>query len=379
MDLSGIVKAFEMLMKPSEEEQMRQAMRATVAANPQLLAMSARDFERDLRENPQPGLGDATQRVDVNTPGEQLGVSPTLLTEIQRLFPETVAERTDREMLRQDVPELEVAAKKGTAQATIATQEVERRTSQGALDAGLPEARVALEQATNDLQRTAISEYEAFVRTLPQNEQQRAATALTNPAFLNDIQHREGLSLQERLSRATQARNPMELAVELFEIKKGFRDEFNTITERMKAGDLKGGELDFLIRSFNELSDDYNAIFPNDPFPVADAIEQVFGTEAKDVSFRTGIPRDLMIQGIVQQLHAGTWKQEDLMNATGLTLEEKNQIMQKVRELGTRAQRPSWSNFIEAMGQGLNVLNPNGPNAQTPLTTGGVGVPFGGF
>lgn len=379
VDLSGIVKAFEMLMKPSEEEQMRQAMRATVAQNPQLLAMAARDFERDLRENPQPGLGDATQRVDVATPGSQLGVRPELLSEIQRLFPETVAERTEKETLRQGVPELQVQATKGKAQADIATSEVTRRTAQGELDAGLPEARIALERATNELQQSAIMEYSEFVKTLPQNEQQRAATAMTNPSFLNDIQHRESLSLQERLSRATQARDPIQLAVELFEIKKGFRDEFAKITDRMKSEDLKGGELTQLIHQFNNLSDDFTAIFPNDPFPVADSIEQLWGLMASDVEFRTAIPRDLAIQSAILAVHAGEASIEDVLRDPDTTVAEKEHIIREVRRLQERAQRPSWSNLLEAMGRGLNVLNPNGPNGQTPLTPGGVGVPMGGF
>lgn len=353
-DLSGLAVGLQSLFGPSREEQLRQALQEALLSNPQLIASALGDEKARMQAGDFPaGIGDATKRVTPNTVSSFFGLSPTDLESVSKLLPETFEQQVSKERARRpglakqtvDVEESELGVVTEEQDARKVTAQFQTRTNQALLDNNIPERSAAssllqlqAQDAKTEQEIQALEDYAGFLGTLSSAEQERASYALANPNFLADIQHRERLNLQRELAMLANTANPADQMVQLFQIKRGFLDEFRTLEEQLAQEDPDEGELQALLQRYNQLSNDYLQLFPNDPVTILDPIEALFGKGTKDVAFRTMMPQDIEDRVIVANILAGNWTTEDVMKESGLEDARKEKILQLVVEYESKQQ-----------------------------------------
>ena len=314
-NLSSLGESLSTLV--SEEERNRRLLTQTLAQSPQLLRPFAVDFNLSqdlLGETPDlsglPGIDEDSLNLVIELLGpptfeEKLDFArkrnPELTEDIIRAE-RAQAETTGRRLttgLDLGEPEALAEANVAQAEATQAQSKFQRQLSESFVELGVPE-QSALAQlsgfqaqtAQNEVQKDALERYSRYAASLPEDQQNLAATAMANRGFLSHLVALEQLDIQRLFAVARQSAasgDSFQIQAAKFELREKFNDEFADLGGQLKEAVENGakGEIESILNRYNSLSDQFILAFPDDPVSIIDPVEAIIGSGAANVAFRT--------------------------------------------------------------------------------------------
>lgn len=334
------------------EDQLRAAVRQAVFQNPAILAQAGREFERNIQANPPAGIADAnvpTGQVQMPAiPGQDLGFSPAMVASLMQLFPAGFQEQLDVQLREQGAPQAIARAQVAGAQADTAESGVRLETAERTQQYGLPELSAALKQMQLrlgmqdvEVNEEVLNAYKDYFQHATEDEKRLLGVAAQNPTYFQRILQDERMAYEERLRGMLGSNNPVEMAIEMFKLRRDFHSEFDEISDRLKEAEGPE-EMEALIARWNTVATDYTRFFPHDPVTILDSVEKLFGKRIKDARMRTLIPDDVRVNIAAARIASGEWDATDLAKAS-IPEELKNRIMQRVTEMQSRSE----AGFIE--------------------------------
>lgn len=375
----------------SEEEKFVEATRQAFQENPMLLARAVREAA-----GTEGGLEAISQLMEIEDPGVLRGIS--------ELYPETFEEtldaarrraglpaeqagaetltagverRTGAARIQEGVPSATAQAEAAQAEATTEQAGLEAEVARRRREEGIPDLQVLSEvselqlgRALNDREMEKLEDLRGLYETLPPDERRRLSISEVAPRYLQDIQHREQMSLQEKLAEMRQGiqdgATRMELAADALDLKSKYLEEFRTLEEQIReVEDPEAGEVEAFIRRYNNLSDDWIQLFPDSPVTIIDPAEALFGKSVKGVSrFRTLMPNDLRASIAAARIHGGQATEDQLIEElqesvpdAGQREEILNATMQRLEEMRSRTEVPMEERVFESIiGGTLNAF-----------------------